>query len=558
VYHRLNKSRLAPALWFTSLVTLVIIVGLPMIAIILFAVFPKINELSLTAPFSLLIPNLTDPRLSGAIANSLMLSASVTAVAALTALPLSLLRARMSKRQGQFWDVCFLIPFLIPPYIGSLAWMQLLQRNGFIEQLFGFHAGAMLYSFTGITLVMALNLFPLIYFSASRSLMVIGSRYGDIARVCGANPLSTFFRIDLPLVLPALVSSGLIVFILTIEEFGTPEILGRRFGFEVMVTAVHDKFTNWPVDLAGASVLCCVLILLAFLAYRGQQMIVAVYQTQVDANGFATAEPSTSVLLRLLTVGVFALVAIIAVALPLASVTASAFMDTMSGGLDRDNFSLRNMQTVFAPGSDAINAILTSLSLAIAAALLTALIGFLVAFTLVRLPSRGTAMLDFLSILPNSIPGMAVAVGLILTWNLPFWPVTPYNTLLILLLAYLCLMLPYPIRMLTTALRQLPTSLDHAAYVAGANEITVVRRILAPLLAPVAFAAGFIVFAISTRELVTSLMLSPPGVETVATFVFRQFDQGSMNVGMAMSLLTILLSAVVIGAGQRLAGRTFR
>lgn len=167
-------------------------------------------------------------------------------------------------------------------------------------------------------------------------------------------------------------------------------------------------------------------------------------------------------------------------------------------------------------------------------------------------------MLDFLSILPNSIPGMAVAVGLILTWNLPFWPVTPYNTLLILLLAYLCLMLPYPIRMLTTALRQLPTSLDHAAYVAGANEITVVRRILAPLLAPVAFAAGFIVFAISTRELVTSLMLSPPGVETVATFVFRQFDQGSMNVGMAMSLLTILLSAVVIGAGQRLAGRTFR
>lgn len=558
MHHRLNKSRLAPALWFTSLVTLVIIVGLPLIAILLFAIFPKINELSLTAPFSLLIPNLTDSRLSGAIANSLMLSASVTAVAILIALPLSFLRARMSKLQGQFWDVCFLIPFLIPPYIGALAWMQLLQHNGFIDQLFGFHAGPMLYSFIGITLVMALNLFPLIYFSASRSLLLIGSRYTDIACVCGASPLNTFFRIDLPLVLPALVSSGLIVFILTIEEFGTPEILGRRFGFEVMVTAVHDKFTNWPVDLAGASVLCTVLILLAFLAYRGQQMIVAVYQTQVDANGLATAKPNTSVLLRMLTVGVFALVTFIAVALPLASVSASAFMDTMSGGLYGDNFSLRNMQTVFSPGSDAINAILTSLSLAVAAALLTALIGFLVAFTLVRLPSRGTAMLDFLSILPNSIPGMAVAVGLILTWNLPIWPVTPYNTPLILLLAYLCLMLPYPIRMLTTALRLLPTSLDHAAYVAGANEITVIRRILAPLLAPVALAAGFIVFAISTRELVTSLMLSPPGVETVATFVFRQFDQGSMNVGMAMSLLTILLSAVVIGAGQRLAGRTVR
>ncbi|MDO6460144.1 ABC transporter permease subunit [Granulosicoccaceae sp. 1_MG-2023] len=178
----------------------------------------------------------------------------------------------------------------------------------------------------------------------------------------------------------------------------------------------------------------------------------------------------------------------------------------------------------------------------------------LVAFTLVRLRSRGSAVLDFLSILPNAIPGMAVAVGLILTWNQAFWPVSPYNSPAILLVAYICLTLPYPIRMLTTALRQLPRSLDDAAYISGAGELRVILRILAPLLGPVALAAGFIVFAIASRELVSSLMLAPPGVETVATYVFHQFDQGSVNAGMAMSLLTIVVSGTIIVLGQRLAG----
>jgi iron(III) transport system permease protein len=123
---------------------------------------------------------------------------------------------------------------------------------------------------------------------------------------------------------------------------------------------------------------------------------------------------------------------------------------------------------------------------------------------------------------------------------------------MILLIAYVCLTLPYPIRMVTAALRQMPRSLDDAAYISGAGEVVLILRILAPLLAPIALASGFIVFAISTRELVSSLMLAPPGVETVATYVFHQFDQGSINDGMAMSLVAILVSGSIIAVGQNL------
>jgi len=545
--------RLALFLFSTTILT--VIVGLPVLAIVLYALFPHFNELSLAEPFSKLLPSLSDPRLIGATANSLRLSVSVTVLSAVIAVPLAYLRARIAPGLGKAWDAGFLIPFLIPPYIGSLAWMQLLQRNGFVEQMLGFNLADGLYSFPGIATVMALHLFPLIYFTTSRAFAVIGTRYGDVAKVFGGRPLPVFFRISLPMVLPALLSSGLIVFILTIEEFGTPEILGRRFGFEVMVTAIHAKFSDWPIDLSGASVLCLILILIAFIAYRFHHKMSARFQTAIDNQSVDARPAPLSPPVQAAIFAVFGAVFVLAVAAPVGTIAISACMDTISGGVTWDNLSFRNIEGLFDSGSDALGAMLTSLTLAVLAAVLTGAIALVVAFTVVRLRSKATVFLDFLSILPNSIPGMAVAVGLILTWNMAFWPVTPYNTAAILLLAYLCLMMPYPVRMITAALRQLPKSLDDAAYISGAGELTVVLRILAPLLMPSALAAGFIVFAVSTRELVSSLMLAPPGVETVATFVFRQFDQGSINSAMAMSLVTIIVSGSIIAFGQRLQGK---
>lgn len=532
-----------------------VIVGFPVLAIVLYALFPHINELSFAAPFSALLPNLQDERLIGATVNTLSLAVCVTVVSAVIAVPMAYIRAQVPQHVGRIWDAGFLVPFLIPPYIGSLAWMQLLQHNGFVEQAFGFNLADFLYSFPGIVTVMALHLFPLIYFTTSNAFAIIGARYGDVAKVFGGRPLQIFFRIYLPMVLPALLSSCLIVFILTIEEFGTPEILGSRFGYEVIVTAIHEKFSDWPIDLPGASVLSMILIVIAFIAFHAHQRLSDKFQTTVDNQSVSGAVRDLPASQKVLMSVIFGALFVIAVAMPLGTITVSAFMDTLSGGVTLENMSFNNFVSLFDPESEAWGAILTSLTLAVMAALCTVLIATVIAFTVVRLRSAATVFLDFLSILPNSVPGMAVAVGLILTWNQSIWPVSPYNTPFVLLLAYLCLMLPYPIRMITAALKQLPQSLDDAAYISGAREITVIFKILAPLLGPISLAAGFIVFAISTRELVSSIMLAPPGVETVATYVFHQFDQGSLNAGMAMSLVAIIVSGTIIVVGQRLQKR---
>ena len=189
----------------------------------------------------------------------------------------------------------------------------------------------------------------------------------------------------------------------------------------------------------------------------------------------------------------------------------------------------------------------TSLSLAVGAALLPAgVLGALVGYMVVRAQVRGKGMLDLLSLLPNTLPGVVVAVGLILAWNQSHWPIQVYNTGAMLLLAYACLLFLYPVRYASAALRQMGESLEAAARVCGAGFVATFRRILLPALAPSLLVSMLLVFAIASRELVASLMVAQAGMSTVSTFVVGQFEQGSPGVGMAMSAVAIFTTTALL------------
>ncbi len=117
-------------------------------------------------------------------------------------------------------------------------------------------------------------------------------------------------------------------------------------------------------------------------------------------------------------------------------------MSTLSGGIHADNVTLRHFAALFAQQGDALSALATSLSLALASAGVVGLVGLLAAWLVVVQKMKGSAFVDALSLLPAALPGVVVGVGLILLWNQPFWPVSPYNTRFMLLLSYCCLLLP--------------------------------------------------------------------------------------------------------------------
>ncbi|MEJ2479257.1 MAG: ABC transporter permease subunit, partial [Acidihalobacter sp.] len=184
------------------------------------------------------------------------------------------------------------------------------------------------------------------------------------------------------------------------------------------------------------------------------------------------------------------------------------------------------------------------------------LLGMLVAGALLRrrgseAPSRA---LDLLASLPTALPGVVVAVGLILFWNAPWNPLALYGTPMILVVSYLTVTFPYALRYAQIGLAA-SSGLDTAAAVHGASSIRRFLRITLPLAVPALAGAASVVFALSMRELVTSVMLQPPGTQVISTYVMNQFLQGDVGDGMAMAVIGVFSSAALLGLARLALGR---
>ncbi|WP_313105083.1 ABC transporter permease [Pseudescherichia vulneris] len=530
----------------TTVALLAILVALPLLFIILQAIFPQFSAGSLSGAFTGIAPQFQDPQLPAMLGGTLWIAAGVALLSALIGLPLGVMRGLFNLPVPRLWDLIFLIPFLTPPYIAALSWMLVLQTNGYLDQLTGIDLNDLLFSRSGIVLVMTLNIFPVVYFAVSRSLLASGQRLALVARVHGATAWRAFWHITLPMVAPALAAGMLLAFTLAIEEYGVPAALGSRSGVVMMTVGIEKKLADWPIDLPGASLLSMVLIVIALTGWWLQRRLVGDKEV-TSVTGKPTENMGATLgIAAVPVVTVMALTGFVAVGLPGLSMAVTGVMSTLSGGLAWNNVTPQHYLALFSQQGDALSALGTSLSLALGASLITGLLGLLISWLVVVRQIKGRSVLDALSLLPAALPGIVVGVGLILLWNRTFWPVSPYNTWAILLLSYCCLLMPWPVRYITSALRQLGGNLEPAARVHGASALQALRFIVMPLVFPAMLAAMLMVFAIASRELVTSLLLSPAGTQTVAVFIWRQFEQGSVGQGMAMATLTLLAGLLLM------------
>ena len=530
----------------TTVALLAILVALPLLFIILQAIFPHFSAGSLSGAFSGIAPQIQDPQLPAMLGGTMWIAAGVALLSALIGLPLGVMRGLFNLPVPRLWDLIFLIPFLTPPYIAALSWMLVLQTNGYLDQLTGIDLNNLLFSRSGIVLVMTLNIFPVVYFAVSRSLLASGQRLALVARVHGATAWQAFWHITLPMVAPALAAGMLLAFTLAIEEYGVPAALGSRSGVVMMTVGIEKKLADWPIDLPGASLLSMVLITIALAGWWLQRRLVGDKEVTSVTGKPAENMGATLGIAAFPVVMAMALTGFLAVGLPGLSMAVTGVMSTLSGGLTWSNVTSQHYLALFSQQGDALSALGTSLSLALGASLITGLLGLLVSWLVVVRQIKGRSVLDALSLLPAALPGIVVGVGLILLWNRTFWPVSPYNSWAILLLSYCCLLMPWPVRYITSALRQLGGNLEPAARVHGASALQALRFIVMPLVFPAMLAAMLMVFAIASRELVTSLLLSPAGTQTVAVFIWRQFEQGSVGQGMAMATLTLLAGLILM------------
>ena len=200
---------------------------------------------------------------------------------------LALLAAQ--SRREHWLDLLMSVPFLTPPFLASLAWSLAVGSKGYLGQ-FGFlgrSSEQVIFSFWGLSLVMAVHYAPIVYFAVRAQIEKIPSSLLWAGQIAGAAPARILGRILLPITFPALLAGGFLAFACGIEEYGTPLIIGNRIGFPVISTEIGRIVRVYPINLTLASALASILLALVgsvyFLSYLLQRQAKATAKTSSHA-----------------------------------------------------------------------------------------------------------------------------------------------------------------------------------------------------------------------------------------------------------------------------------
>ncbi|MFD3449728.1 ABC transporter permease [Microbacteriaceae bacterium 4G12] len=524
------------------LVTMLIVI--PLVLILLSSVYED-GVWNLLKPFEVI----GSGGLAGVFMNSMLLGVLVVMGATLFALPLAFIMSKTEIGKYRILDIIFMIPFMTPPYIGSMGWILFMQPNGYFEQFFPSlkTVSASFFSLGGMVLIMSLHLFPFLYFMLKNTLLQIGSSKEEAAAVHGGNFAYWLRKVVFPLLLSSYAMGALLIFVKTIAEFGTPATFGKRIGFHVLTSEIHKFISSWPIDFGSATALSSLLLSACMLIWYIQNVLSQKHSyAMVSGKGVRSKKYALSRTSRILAWGYVVCLLVVAIGIPYFSILIASFSKLRGGGLHWDNFSIVHYKALFANGSPGMKALWNSFIFSFITAVTATIIGVFLALIIRKGKKVSEKFIDICGILPNTVPSIVMVVGLILFWNAPFMPLPIYNTSVMVIVTYVVLFLPYTVQYVKASLGQIDDSLLYAGNIFTGSPFYIFRKIIMPLIIPGILAGWAMTFIISIRELVASLLVVPPSVETSATFIYAQFEQGNVSVGMAMAVVSVGLTTVCL------------
>ncbi len=531
-----------PLLLFAILLLILILCPFGMI----FAKAVTIND---RLDFSLAWQTVVDQSNLTTIFNSLILGISVVALSTLIAAPLAYLTTRTQLARHRWLDIVLLIPFMTPPYIASMGWILFMQKRGLFQQLFPFTGSfsERFFSFFGLVLVMSLHVFPFLLTILKNALLNISTSLEESGAVFGGTFGYRLRRILLPLLTGNYAIGALLVFVKTLSEYGTPATLGRRINFYVLTTDIHRYATTAPVSFGKAASLSSVLVIICLGMWLLQNYVTTKRSYRLVGGkgvrrnfkplrgGQLVSGWAYTILILLVSIGV-----------PYFSVIATSLIKLRGYGLAAGNFTFQHYIDLFNENPKGRQALGNSLFLAIAAASIAAILGTLLVVVLRQSTLKSKKVVEAVGLLPEMMPGIVLVLGIMLFWNRIYKLVPLYNTMGIMVLAYVVLFLPYSIQYVTSSFSQINDSLLQAGRTFGGNPGYVFTRITLPLIFKGVITGWIMTFIISFRELVTASLIAPPNTLVISTFIVREFEQGSVSVGMAMAVICVLFSTATL------------
>lgn len=491
------------------------------------------------------------------VCNSLWLGVCVVLCSTVIAVPTAYLLARTRLAAHGWLDIVFMIPFMTPPYIASMGWILFMQKRGLFQQLFpatgswseGF------FCFGGLVLVMSLHVFPFLMTMLKNAMLNIPASLEESGAVFGAGFGLRLRRIFAPLLTGNYAIGALLVFVKTLSEYGTPYTLGRRIGFYVFTTDIHRYSTTAPIDFGRSASLSSVLICICMAMWLMQNYITGKNSYRlVSGKGSRPARTKLSVAGQIGAWLWVALVILVAVGVPYFSIIATSLIKLRGYGLAAGNFTLDHYKELLTTPK-ALASIRKSLFLAVSSATICSVIGTAVVIAVRKSKGFLKKTLEGISLLPEMLPSIVLVIGLMLFWNAIYKVIPLYNTIGIMVLAYVVLYLPYTVQYVTTAFTQINESLLEAGRTFGGTPAYVFCRVTLPMISRGIFAGWMMIFIIAFRELVTASLIAPPNTLVVSTYINREFEQGSVSLGMAMAVLCVLITTTALLVFNRFVGK---
>lgn len=471
-----------------------------------------------------------------AIATSLGLGLTVAVLAVVLGTTAALVGERASSRGRWLVRAAMVGSLLVPPFISSLGWAAAFGPRGLTDRILGVSLPGM-YGWPGLVLVLAMEAVPIAYLIVAT--VLAGRDEADLeraARASGASAARALRDITLPLLRQPILGAAVLVFVMTLNAFGVPAVLGLPAGISTITTRLYQDlaFSADPAAFDRAVVLAMILVGLAFGTVALADRLLG--GADVDRPAVISRPRTQAVGRSNVAVGIVLGVAVVATVVPFAALVLVAITRAVGLPPTPEHWTMDNFVQVVDARS--IAALLRSIGLAVAAATAVTLLGSLV----VGVGRRTGRHLGTVVAVGFAVPGSTLALAVLIGYGGAL-----RDTLALILIAYLGKFWALGQRPIAGAVDRLPGDLVHAARASGARPRVVLATIIVPLLRPAIAGAWLIVFLFALHEVTMSSLLYGPGTDTLAvvTLNIQQLGDPTVTAALAVILTVVVLIAAI-------------
>lgn len=454
-----------------------------------------------------------------------------------------------------------ILPIITPPFVVGLALTLLFGRAGVVTQtlasVFGTEPGRWLYGLTGIWIAQVLSFTPISFLVLIGVVEGVSPSMEEASQTLRADRWRTFWRVSLPLMKPGLANAFLIAFIESMADFGNPMVLGGSHG--VLSTEIFFAVVGSQNDPSRAAVLAMILLFFTMSAFIAQRFWLAGKSfATVTGKGDSGAHIA---LPRGLSIAVHAIV------IPWMLFTIIVYTMILFGGFVRtwgldNSLTIQHYVKAFSIGwrddgglawtGVAWNSFWTTMEIALISAPLTAAVGLLTAYLIVRQKFVGRNLFEFALMMSFAIPGTVIGISYIMAFNLP--PLEMTGTALILVACFVFRNMPVGVRGGVAAMSQLDKSLDEASLTLGADSFRTIRKVILPLLRPAITAALVYSFVRAITSISAVIFLVSAQYNMSTAYIVGLVENGEYGVAIAYSSALIVVMIVIIASFQLLVG----